>query len=305
MTNTQERQISEVLPKISWETITPPYSNYNYFQDNQLQPFQYEARNFNLVNAWWLIEASILAYSEENLIKEKLTLAGIPEMRFFSGPSTQCYAANNDHWVFVVFRGTEINRRNGLFDFQNIIDDLKADFNFQLVDSGRAGKVHKGFKKALDEVWVEAGLLDYIKSKDDGKRTFWFAGHSLGAALATLAADRYNNVHGLYTYGSPRVGDEEFVKNYLVPVFRVVNNNDLVTQLPPPIIYRHVGMMKYLDSTGLLYENSELSEKLFDENSKKISDIPRSGIGLVVPDAILDHVPLIYSLYLWNNIVGK
>ncbi|HMK64777.1 MAG TPA: hypothetical protein VK564_03215, partial [Thermodesulfobacteriota bacterium] len=206
MTDIQKRRISDCLPKISWETITPPYPDYNYFQDNQFQPFQYGAGDFNPVNAWWLIEASILAYSEEAFIKEKLLLAGIPEMKFFSGPSTQCYVANNDHLVFVVFRGTEINRQNGRFDFQNIIADLVADFNFQLVDSGGAGKVHKGFKKALDEVWDGGGLLDYIKSKDDGKRTLWFAGHSLGAALAALAADRYDTIHGLYTYGSPRVG---------------------------------------------------------------------------------------------------
>jgi triacylglycerol lipase len=193
MTIVKKRSISDVLPQIRWETITPPYADYNYFQDNQRQPFQYGAGDFSPVNAWWLSEASILAYSEGAFIKEKLLSAGIPEMKFFSGASTQCYVANNDHLVFVVFRGTEINRRNGRFDFQNIIADLMADLNFKLVDSGRSGKVHKGFKRALDEVWDEGGLLNYIKSKDDGKRTLWFAGHSLGAGLATLAADRYNN----------------------------------------------------------------------------------------------------------------
>lgn len=304
MTDLKKRKIYDVLPEISWKTITPPYPRYSYFQDCEFLPFQYEAKDFNLVNAWWLIEAAILAYSEEVFIREKLLAAGLPEMKFFCGFSTQCYVANNDHFVIVVFRGTEINPREGFFDLKSIIADIAVDSNIFLVKWEKAGKVHKGFKAALNEVWEEKGLWKYIQEKDDGKRTVWFAGHSLGAALATLAAVRYGDVRGLYTFGSPRVGEEEFVKNFSVTAFRVVNNQDIVTKLPPPIIYRHVGTLKHLNGQGLLQENSSATENSSSRKQIEVADIPRTGIGILIPEAILDHVPLIYSVYLWNNAIA-
>ncbi len=73
----------------------------------------------------------------------------------------------------------------------------------------------------------------------------WLSGHSLGAALATLAAYRlllYGfDVRGLVTFGSPRVGDGAFAAfleqeatadgvfgNFL----RHVNDNDIITTVP-------------------------------------------------------------------------
>ena len=66
-------------------------------------------------------------------------------------------------------------------------------------------------------------------------------GNSLGAALATLAADRYGNVQGVYTFGSPKVGNDVFKEKFIVKTYSIVNNKDIVTRVPPPGIYKHVG----------------------------------------------------------------
>jgi predicted lipase len=74
-------------------------------------------------------------------------------------------------------------------------------------------------------------------------------GHSLGAALATLLAlDVVMNTpytHPIvYTFASPRVGDLTFshLFNSVVPgCFRIANRNDVVTHLPTPPLYFHVG----------------------------------------------------------------
>jgi hypothetical protein len=74
------------------------------------------------------------------------------------------------------------------------------------------------------------------------------AGHSLGAAIATLLAlDMSVNTTFpviLYTLASPRVGDLSFhnLFNHVVPnAYRVANRLDIVTKNPSPPLYWHVG----------------------------------------------------------------
>lgn len=303
-----KRKIVDILPELRWETMAPPYLRYNYFQGSKLHPLRYDANVFDVVNAWWLIEASTLAYSEEEFAREKFVQAGLTEVKFFSGSGTQCYVASNEDFVIVAFRGTEIRLRKGKMDFQNIVADIMTDSDILLVPSGQGGKVHEGFKKALDEVWEERGLRQYICSKDNGHRTIWFTGHSLGAALATLAADRYGNVRGLYTFGSPRVGDEPFKNDFYINTYRIVNNNDIVARVPPEGLYRHVGNLKYIDENGILHDNPSRWETLTHGILGRISHIfnslgqIRSGFASLVPDDIVDHIPLLYATHLWNNI---
>jgi predicted lipase len=69
------------------------------------------------------------------------------------------------------------------------------------------------------------------------------AGHSLGAAMATLAlpdieASLNIKVTSVFTFGSPRVGDDAFARAYNTAFgrrsFRIVNTSDIVTSVPPP-----------------------------------------------------------------------
>ncbi|KAJ9621281.1 hypothetical protein H2203_007333 [Taxawa tesnikishii (nom. ined.)] len=80
-------------------------------------------------------------------------------------------------------------------------------------------------------------------------------GHSLGAAVATLAAAELRtqgyNV-GLYTYGSPMVGNNAFatfVTNQSGGNYRVTHANDIVPKLPGLLFgYRHVSPEYWITS---------------------------------------------------------
>ena len=295
-------------PEIDWNNIAPPYKDYAYFDGHASFPFRYGATLFDLVNAWWLIESATLAYAEENVARPIFEAAGFTEVKYFSAESTQCYVVGNERFVITAFRGTESRQREGQRGYQDIIADLKADADIRLVDSGQGGKVHRGFKDALDEVWKD--LVAYLRSIHTGNRSLWVTGHSLGAALATLAADRYGNVQGLYTFGSPRVGDADFKTDFLVNAYRFVNNNDIVTRVPPEGFYHHVGELKYIDNSGDIHDNTSRWSLKADELGGRIKNVfnnlghIRKGFLHLVPDGLKDHVPLYYAVHIWNSLPG-
>lgn len=129
--------------------------------------------------------------------------------------------------------------------------DLFTDLDALPMAWPQGGKVHRGFAGALDRVWTQIeGQLDRLDMP------VLFAGHSLGAALATLAASR-RPPDTLYTFGSPRVGDADFAASMAkTVVYRYVNCCDVVAHLPPAV-YQPVGTLRYIDSNGRLTDTEE------------------------------------------------
>jgi len=201
-----------------------------------------------------------------------------------------------------------------------VIKDVYADARFALAGSGRAGAVHSGFKDALDAVYPRlAARLDALRAEKPTRPVF-FTGHSLGAALATLGADRFGGVRALYTFGSPLVGDEAFARGFRVPAYRIVNNNDVVARVPPigpaagppPTVrrYVHVGDLRYIDHQGQLHHEPSLWAELSDRWQGVLAGLHDraadfwAGGRLEVPfDHFTDHAPLYYALHLWNAYV--
>jgi predicted lipase len=136
-------------------------------------------------------------------------------------------------------------------------------FEFLLFFLGKE-KVHIGFIGAYATVRdnVISTVSDLLKAK---KRNVFVTGHSLGAALATLAA--YDIAAAcrvdacLYTFGGPRVGNPLFAKNFNAKVksaYRIKNFDDVVGCVPleklelkgKKLEYRHVGALEQLDTNG-------------------------------------------------------
>ena len=298
------------IPAITFKNLFPPYKDYEYFQNRKIVPFEYRVSSFNLVNAWWLAEASTLVYADEAYVRPRFREAGLERIIFFNQSGTQCFIASNSRFAIVVFRGSETWNRNDRFDPRQMIADFMTDIDIRLSDWIRGGKVHTGFMTALDSIWDD--MQPEIKRLQDQGVLIWVTGHSLGAALATLAADRLQNVQGLYTFGSPRVGDQEFQKRFGLKAFRVVNGKDIVADVPPKGLYRHVGKHIFIDQKGGIRarhratEESDDASCLADSNaSGNAGEVGKSDSALYIPGSIRDHVPVLYSIYLWNELVER
>lgn len=62
---TVKSTVREVLPEITGDKIAPPSPDYPDFQGIDAYPFRPHADAFDMVNAWWLIEAPTLAHAYE------------------------------------------------------------------------------------------------------------------------------------------------------------------------------------------------------------------------------------------------
>ena len=185
--------------------------------------------------AWIMAKCSEAAYRSGNELYEKLASGKFVEITTFNNPDTdtQAFLAFADDFAVLAFRGTEKNLRD-------IWTDLNARF-YRVRDEA----YHDGFAKAYLSVKEQIqSSLEEITHKP-----LYITGHSLGGALATLAAldlER-DSLAACYTFGSPRVGSTKLDWNIKCPVYRVVNATDIVARMPLMLMgYRHVGSLYYL-----------------------------------------------------------
>jgi len=111
---------------------------------------------------------------------------------------------------------------------------------------------HMGFQTALNA--VQAMIQQAVTKSQQTGKPLWITGHSLGAALAALAAQFADSLHhaakAVYLFGMPRAGGARFQAAYngnanLGPVsYRFVHGDDVVARVPPSANgYRHIGRM--------------------------------------------------------------
>jgi triacylglycerol lipase len=264
----------------TWKDVLQPGGASDFFAQDPLPRFDPSVKGYDWQNAWWLAELCRVVYrhdAEEDTQPPLparsafLGKAGLRQVAFFNDATTgtQAFLVRSErppNFAALVFRGTEQDPR-----------DFVSDITFPRVPfAGGSGTVHGGFLQALESVW---GAIS--KAISGLELPVFYSGHSLGAALATLAAAR-RRPFALYTFGSPRVGDSAFAAALSeVPVFRIVDGADVVTQVPPEGLgFSHVG------------EVHRLSPPPGPSPLKHPLDCLRSIFGPRPP--LADHAPINY-----------
>jgi len=164
------------------------------------------------------------AKDQEEILTSDLATIRLELIKTFDVKDTQAIIAVTDHFVVLSFRGTESTKPK----------DIKSDMQAMQVKCVSGGMVHSGFSEAFDVVSEQ--VQDALNEANIAAKPLFITGHSLGGALATIAAKRLTHksgIAGCYTFGSPRVGDTNWVSGLRAPVYRVVNAVDSVTMMPP------------------------------------------------------------------------
>jgi hypothetical protein len=127
----------------------------------------------------------------------------------------------------------------------NNLDNWATDAAIDWVPQGDFGQAHGGIVEALERIWNNLKLW---LAKDSGL-PLAITGHSLGGALAVIAATRVHHLHpAVYTFGQPRVGNKAFSINasalFTKSYFRFVHERDfgahyLIQNNAPQLISTH------------------------------------------------------------------
>jgi triacylglycerol lipase len=211
------------------------------------------AGSLNPGTARALIWLSQLAYETNapSKIDNIGRLWSLDSIRIFTQPAKSVLPMSDTRGVIATRNGALIIAFAGTDPL--VLADWVADFRF----APSAAHLHEGFQNAADAVWGEIGAA--MRDAAASGRPVFLAGHSLGAALAVVAAERALREAKIaraevYTYGLPRVGEQAFVDAYRPldgTTYRFVHGNDLVPTVPPEQFgYRHVGRMFHCESGG-------------------------------------------------------
>jgi len=272
------------------KAVYSPGGGSHYFDGLTLAttPLQ-NTHEFSQTNAWWLAELSRVVYrlsvTEGGMVRSDrrtvLQNAGIAEVKFSNIGETQATIVSAGGFHVLAFRGTESP------------DDWLKNVNVLPRSWDGPGKVHSGFLEALDNVWsdIRPVLLGI-------RGPVFYTGHSLGAAIAVVAAARIDAARrplAVYTYGGPRCGDTTFAKQHPLcdRVYRVVNNRDMVPLVP--LGYEHTGELRYITSDKRLLRNPATRELALDRLRDDDTHTLMEGVP---PEQVADHAPVNYVAWM-------
>lgn len=212
-----------------------------------------------------LAEACALAYLRADEIRKILKCKGFHRVALWRKPPSEDFATGpvtarvpegdsgavrgigfcDDRRVFLAFRGTQ----------------YPGDWLYNLSAwMGGDPARHAGFQRGWSEIAPEVN--EWLTQVMPTRQSLCLAGHSLGGAIATIAAlelaDKKYPLRRIVTLGSPRVGASRFSKTYADLSLRDITERyqhgiDIVAcWMPPDFFFTHVAPVKALPPRSII-----------------------------------------------------
>lgn len=276
-----------------------PTINYDPTQESLFKPYIHPTvftLSVSVISDGVCAELSRMAYIpfESNLpvnltrISSELNIGGFQLIKTFNKEDTQAILVFHQELgqYVLAFRGSELTSWKDWF-----VDALVFKQAWL-----QGGKVHSGFAGALDVIWPD------IKESIENITSIIFTGHSLGGALATLAASRLqSHCQKLVTIGSPAVGNAEFAysteKALAGKMARYVNCCDVVCRVPFSFMgFRHLNAELYINKDGIPSSRTASDQSDGREDFRRLY---ASVQGKAAARDLADHAPINYIRALW------
>jgi len=256
-------------------------------------------------NAYWMARISNVIYekcSDDNEHPDEVAILQNlknEDSKFLSVKgvdknSAQAALIEHEDYLCMAFRGT-----NELADWLDNINLFRESVLF--------GEFHRGFWNSVEDVW-DVIYDEYLRLREEKKRPLFFTGHSLGGAMATVAASRFLHQDlpytSIYTYGQPRVLGRDTSRIYNLEAgkrhHRFQNNEDIVTRIPARLMgYSHVGSCFYIDSDKQIHDDPGYWFRFLDIVDGSLDSLWKKGhVG-----AVDDHDMNLYQVAVsnWNT----
>lgn len=233
-----------------------------------------------------IFEAAVLsefAYKDPEDISAAANAWGFENVRFIENTETdtQAFACSLGEFAFITFRGTTF------YNWADWMTNLECGFI-----ECPFGMIHAGFWRDVESVYQQ--ILSELVRHIIKRRRVVVTGHSQGSGDAVAFAIKYlaegQDLERVIHFGGPRTVNGQAAKhldNIFKGVFhRVVNNNDLVTRIPPRVAgYRHFGNLHYFTEDGRYTTDISAWGMFLDRIHGTVADI-----GQCWPDCIKDHM---------------
>ncbi len=269
-------QASKTFQAVIHPENFPPFPQVTTEQDFE--------ESWRINRVWVLANMCHTAYHSQDTIFSLMEKFGAQETKIYDRHGAQAFLAVWRDQAILTFRGTQafekkkisarILKRLDPFlertlmvhlpdEYNSFVsNDIFADLMFGLTPLGQA-EVHRGFLREFTKIWKPLILPDLQVLTDSQNIPISVTGHSLGAAMATLAGI-HKKFHEVVTFGEPRVGRRISKVFQSRQHLRFVNGDDPIPKLPPrwwPFSYAHHGCKQKIsvpDGSDAVYDHSIL-----------------------------------------------
>ncbi len=229
-------------------------------------------------------------YSEDTLAFQNqvqgLTGASCVDV-FYNGKDAEVAVAVDDDSLFVTFRGSSSEA-----------DWMDTNINAGLEDvtmGGRTVRLHTGFHDAWKA--AEDDVLSIIKKYPN--RDVYISGHSLGGALAQIAAFALDNeynipVKAVYTFGAPPAGDD----NWRTEVMNTALGDTFINYVHPD---DPVPFLQYaVDESLLTSVLATLASSFLGGDISGLSNLRIAGRTVTVTDSSCEESDPVFNDFEWK-----
>jgi len=205
--------------------------------------------------------ASQLVYQPDEQVKQAIGPLQASGLSLIVERNHRCLLLAYADCVIVAFRGTDAGE----------IADWKTNLQHKPT-SGAFGLVHSGYHAAVELLWPR--LTASLQRMREGNQTLLLTGHSMGGALAVVAAAKFAAegtipIAGLYTFGQPAVAERAFESELASRIggqyFRFINSIDMVPGLAVDPAFAPGGQQMFIDRVGRIH-TGDVTTRLMSAN---------------------------------------